>query len=180
MSDLTDTPQPTFSRAEILRRLRATIAGPGPIVAAGSSCGIVATAAEAGGADLIVVYSTGLSRPRGLPTTVEHGSSNRVTLDMAPEILNVIADTPIVAGVEAIDPKFVRIEGLLDMFQEASYSGIINFPTVTEYEPARAAAYSVRMLASATTEKSVWSSWPASGTSSLCLCFRHPRRSPDG
>lgn len=135
LSDLMDTPLPVFTREEVLGRLRATIAEGRPVVGAGSSTGIVAKSAEAGGADLVIVYSTGLSRVRGLPTTVEHGSSNRVTLEMADEILNVIADTPVIGGVEAIDPKFVRIAGLLDRFQAAGYSGIINFPTITDYEP---------------------------------------------
>lgn len=128
------TPQPTFPREEVLRRLEATIAAGSPIVGAGSSCGLVAKSAEAGGADLIIVYSTGISRLRGLPTTI-FGSPNQMTLAMAPEILNVIESTPVVCGVEAADPNYVRLSRLLDQVQAAGYSGLINFPTVTLYEP---------------------------------------------
>lgn len=135
ISDLMDTPLPTFNRTEILARLRRTIDAGLPIIAAGSSCGLVAKSAEAGGADLLVVYSTGLSRMRGLPTTVEHGSANQTTLGMAHEILNVVADTPVICGLEAIDPKFVRLAPLLDQVQQVGYSGVINFPTITDYEP---------------------------------------------
>jgi predicted TIM-barrel enzyme len=94
----------------------------------------VAKAAEAGGADLIVVYSTGISRLRGLPTTI-FGNPNQMTLTMADEILNVIERTPLICGIEAADPHYVRLEKLLDRVAAAGYSGVINFPTVTLYEP---------------------------------------------
>lgn len=135
LSDLSLAPILRFERSEILDRLRATVRDKSPIVAAGSSCGLVAKSAEAGGADLIVVYSTGITRLKGLPTTVEHGCANATTLGMAAEILNVVARTPVICGVEAIDPKYARLGVLLDQVQDAGYSGIINFPTVTDYEP---------------------------------------------
>ena len=96
-------PERSFTRESILARLRATIAEGRPIVGAGSSVGIVARAAEAGGADLIIVYSTGKTRIWGLPTTpLLH--SNPVTLSMYDEIDNVIDDTPIIGGAHAGDP----------------------------------------------------------------------------
>ena len=134
LADLGLTPIPTYERTEVLYRLRETIATGTPIVAAGSSCGLVAKSAEAGGADLIVVYSTGISRLRGLPTTI-FGNPNQMTLAMADEILNVVASTPVICGVEAGDPHYVRLPRLLDNVQAAGYSGIINFPTVTLFEP---------------------------------------------
>ena len=134
LPELASTPVPTFSRTEVDARLRATIAAGKPIVAAGSSCGLVAKSAEAGGADLIVVYSTGISRLRGLPTTI-FGMPNEATLGMADDILNVVRDTPVVCGIEACDPHYVRLPRLLDRVAEAGYSGIINFPTITMAEP---------------------------------------------
>ena len=59
-----------FTRTEILDRLHATLAEGRPIVGAGCSAGIVAKSAELGGADFIVVYSTGRSRIMGLPTNI--------------------------------------------------------------------------------------------------------------
>ena len=82
LADLGLTPIPTYERTEVLYRLRETIATGTPIVAAGSSCGLVAKSAEAGGADLIVVYSTGISRLRGLPTTI-FGNPNPMSLALA-------------------------------------------------------------------------------------------------
>ena len=120
----------TISRSEILDRLRAEIAAERPVLAAGSSCGLVAKCAADGGADLLVVYSTGLSRLMGLPTS-RIGDSNAVTLEMAAEIRNVVSDTPVIGGVEAWDPTRLDLDLLLDRFAAAGFSGVINYPTIS-------------------------------------------------
>jgi predicted TIM-barrel enzyme len=119
----------TFTREQILARLRATIAAGQPIVGAGSSVGIVAKAAEAGGADLIICYSTGRSRIAGLPTT-QLGHSNPMTLAMYDEIANVVDHTPIIGGAHAGDPTYRRLPRLTRAFRETGFDGIINFPSV--------------------------------------------------
>lgn len=129
MSALSERP---VSRSEILRRLRAKIDEGRAIIGAGSSAGIVAKAAEAGGADLIICYSTGKSRIMGLPTT-DLGFSNQVTLSMYDEIANVVDYTPIIGGAQASDPTFRRLPKLLDAFRETGYDGIINFPSAGKY-----------------------------------------------
>ena len=121
-------PERSFTRESILARLQATIAEGRPIVGAGSSVGIVARAAEAGGADLIIVYSTGKTRIWGLPTTpLLH--SNPVTLSMYEEIDNVIDDTPIIGGAHAGDPTYRRLPRLVKAFRDIGFDGIINFPS---------------------------------------------------
>jgi predicted TIM-barrel enzyme len=124
----------TFSRDEILERLRKTLEQGKPILGAGCSAGIVAKCAEIGGADLIIVYSTGLSRLMGLPTTL-YGSmdSNAKTLSMFEELDNVVKDTPIIGGVDASDPTCLDLEKLLTKFVSTGFSGIINYPTMGEY-----------------------------------------------
>ncbi len=118
-----------FSRDEILRRLRKTIEARKPIIAAGCSAGIIAKCAELGGADLIMVYSSGKARIRGLQTTLVE-DSNAVTLEMYEEIQNVVKDTPIIAGIEATEPPAGRdLTELVKRFTDIGYSGIINFPT---------------------------------------------------
>jgi predicted TIM-barrel enzyme len=62
-----------------------------PILGAGTSCGLVAKCAALGGADLLIVYSTGRSRLMGLPTS-RIGDSNSNTIEMAAEIRNVVSD----------------------------------------------------------------------------------------
>jgi len=123
-----------FRREEILERLRKTFDEGKPVLGAGCSAGIVAKCAEIGGADLIIAYSTGLSRLRGLPTTL-YGpmDSNVVTLGMFKELDNVVKDTLIIAGVDASDPTSLDIEQLLRGFVEAGFSGIINFPTIGQF-----------------------------------------------
>lgn len=123
-----------FEREEILERLRGNADRGIPIIGAGSSCGLVAKCAEAGGADVIILYSTGLSRLKGLPTTVI-GDSNNITLEMADEILNVVENTPVVAGFEAQDPRIWDNRRLIRKFTERGYSGLINFPTLGWLEP---------------------------------------------
>jgi predicted TIM-barrel enzyme len=117
----------SFTRTEILDRLHASIAAGRPIVGAGCSAGIVAKSAELGGADFIVVYSTGRSRIMGLPTT-QIGHSNTVTLEMFDEIENVVNNTPIVVGIEAQDPTCLSLQRLLDKFRNRGFNGLINFP----------------------------------------------------
>jgi predicted TIM-barrel enzyme len=118
-----------FTRQQILDRLHATIDTGRPIVGAGSSVGIVAKAAEAGGADLIICYSTGRSRIAGLPTT-QIGHSNPLTLAMYGEIANVVDHTPIIGGAHAGDPTYRRLPELTRAFRETGFDGIINFPSV--------------------------------------------------
>lgn len=118
-----------FSRQEILDRLRSTIAQKRPIIGSGCSTGLIAKSAEAGGADLLVVYSTGRSRMMGLPTT-SIGHANPVTMGMFDEIANVVNDVPVIGGVEAVDPTYMSLNRLLNLYRSTGFSGIINFPTL--------------------------------------------------
>lgn len=119
-----------FTRDDILSRLKAEAANGRPILAAGSSCGLVAKCAALGGADLLIVYSTGRSRLMGLPTS-RIGDSNAATIEMASEIRNVVSQIPVIGGVEAWDPTRMDLDRVLDQFEAAGFSGIINYPTIS-------------------------------------------------
>jgi predicted TIM-barrel enzyme len=119
----------SFTRQEILDRLRKTIREGRPVIASGCSNGLIAKSAEAGGTDLLVIYSTGKSRMMGLPTT-SIGHANLVTLDMYDEIANVVNDTPIIGGAEAVDPTFMSLKKLINRYRDAGFVGLINFPTI--------------------------------------------------
>jgi predicted TIM-barrel enzyme len=123
-----------MERKEILDRLREEIGENRPILGAGCSAGIIAKCAETGGADLIIVYSTGRTRMMGLPTTMITGTSNPITLEMVDELANVVKNTPIIAGVEANDIFRLDLESSLKRFVDKGFSGVINFPTVGLYE----------------------------------------------
>ncbi|MDE5445629.1 phosphoenolpyruvate hydrolase family protein [Bradyrhizobium hipponense] len=119
-----------FERTEILSRIAGQIAERKAVLAAGSSCGLVAKCAVLGGADMLVVYSTGLSRLMGLPTS-RIGDSNARTLELAAEIRNVVSSVPVIGGVEAWDPLRLDLDALLDKFWAAGFSGVINYPTIS-------------------------------------------------
>lgn len=118
-----------IARTEILARLNSARASRKPIVGAGASAGIIAKCAEIGGADLLIIYSTGKSRLMGLPTS-RIGDSNEITRRMLVEISNVTKNVPLIAGVEAVDPTRLDLNRLLDQFIACDASGVINFPTV--------------------------------------------------
>lgn len=120
---------PKFTRKEIIRRLKKSTEERKPIIGAGCSAGIIAKCAELGGTDLIIVYSTGLSRIKGHPTTMIPDSNN-VTLGMFDEIQNVVKDTPIIAGIDATESPAVDLAELVKRFTAKGFSGVINFPTV--------------------------------------------------
>lgn len=119
-----------FTRTEILDSLRLQLANGKPIVGAGSSSGLIAKSAAAGGADLIIVYNTGRTRLMGLATNHLLNHANPTTLAMYPEIANAVRDTPIIGGAEAQDPTYWNdVDRLIDDYEAAGYDGLINFPT---------------------------------------------------
>ncbi len=122
-----------IKRADILSGLKGTLANGAVIIGAGCSAGIVAKCAELGGADLIVCYSTGLSRIMGLRTEVI-GHSNPRTLEMYDEISNVVNSAPIIAGIEANDQTTYDLGIVIDRFVQRGFDGFINFPTVGNHE----------------------------------------------
>jgi predicted TIM-barrel enzyme len=119
-------------RAEILRRLRSQNTAGKPIVGCGAGTGISAKLAEAGGADLIIIYNSGRYRMAGrgsLAGLMPYGDANGIVVDMASEVLPVVKDTPVLAGVCGTDP-FRLMPVFLKQLQEIGFSGVQNFPTV--------------------------------------------------
>jgi predicted TIM-barrel enzyme len=119
----------SFRRASILERLHATLAKREPIVATAAGIGIIAKCAEVAGADLILVLASGKSRHLGVPTTVNIGNATSMTLEMYPEIDNVVDRTPIIGGAEATDGSRRRLPRILAQYRELRFDGISNFPT---------------------------------------------------
>ncbi|MBO9313659.1 MAG: phosphoenolpyruvate hydrolase family protein [Roseiflexus sp.] len=121
-----------FTRAEILQRLRAQIAAGKPIVGAGAGTGISAKCAEAGGADIIIIYNSGRYRMAGrgsLAGLMPYGDANAIVVEMANEVLPVVKQTPVLAGVCGTDP-FRLMPVFLKQLREIGFSGVQNFPTV--------------------------------------------------
>jgi predicted TIM-barrel enzyme len=121
-----------MERQEALARLRATFAGGGAIIGAGAGTGLSAKCAEEGGVDLIIIYNSGRYRMAGrgsLAGMMPYGDANAIVMEMAGEVLPVVRDTPVLAGVCGTDP-FRLIGRFLRQVQEAGFSGVQNFPTV--------------------------------------------------
>ena len=121
-----------IARKEILRRLKALTASGKPIVGCGAGTGISAKFAEAGGADLIIIYNSGRYRMAGrgsLAGMMPYGDANGIVVEMAAEVLPVVKDTPVLAGVCGTDP-FRLMPVFLKQLKEMGFSGIQNFPTV--------------------------------------------------
>ena len=119
-------------REEILSRLRAQVDTGRPIVGCGAGTGISAKLAEAGGADLIIIYNSGRYRMAGrgsLAGLMPYGDANGIVVEMAAEVLPVVQDTPVLAGVCGTDP-FRLMPVFLKQLQEIGFAGVQNFPTV--------------------------------------------------
>lgn len=121
-----------MKRDEALARLRAQVAAGKPIVGAGAGTGLSAKFAEAGGADLIIIYNSGRYRMAGrgsLAGLLPYGDANEVVVDMAREVLPVVKSTPVLAGVCGTDP-FRIMDVFLPQLRDMGFSGVQNFPTV--------------------------------------------------
>jgi predicted TIM-barrel enzyme len=120
------------ARSDILARFNAMKARGEPIIGAGAGTGLSAKGEEKGGADLIVIYNSGRYRMAGrgsLAGMMPYGDANGVVLDMAREVLPVVTQTPVLAGVCATDP-FRQMDVFLDEIARLGFSGVQNFPTV--------------------------------------------------
>ena len=121
-----------IARKEILKRLKAQVKEGKPIVGCGAGTGISAKFAEAGGADLIIIYNSGRYRMAGrgsLAGLMPYGDANGIVVEMAAEVLPVVKDTPVLAGVCGTDP-FRLMPIFLKQLKEIGFSGVQNFPTV--------------------------------------------------
>jgi predicted TIM-barrel enzyme len=121
-----------ISRQEILKRLRAQGKSGKPIVGCGAGTGISAKFAEAGGADIIIIYNSGRYRMAGrgsLAGLMPYGDANGIVVEMASEVLPVVKNTPVLAGVCGTDP-FRLMPVFLKQLKEIGFSGVQNFPTV--------------------------------------------------
>jgi predicted TIM-barrel enzyme len=119
-------------RSDILARLRANIQGGRPIVGCGAGSGLSAKAEEAGGADLIVIYNSGRFRMAGrgsLAGLMPYGDANTIVVELGREVLSVVEDVPVLAGVNGTDPYY-NPRAFLTALKEMGFSGVQNFPTV--------------------------------------------------
>lgn len=122
-----------YRREEVLKRLREKVAKGLSIVAAGAGTGISAKFEEEGGADLILVFNSGLYRMHGLGSLsgwMAYGNANDISLELGERhILPIVKEVPVLCSVNGTDPtKVMQVH--LRRIKEAGFSGINNFPTI--------------------------------------------------
>jgi predicted TIM-barrel enzyme len=123
---------PFIGRETALSRLRAQVAAGRPIVGAGAGTGISAKCAVLGGVDIIIIYNSGRYRMAGrgsLAGLLPYGDANAIVMEMAGEVLPVVKDKPVLAGVCGTDP-FRLMPVFLREVKARGFDGVQNFPTV--------------------------------------------------
>lgn len=133
LSEFPDANKETLQRRQtILQALNHQISQGIPIIGAGAGTGISAKFEEAGGVDLIVIYNSGRFRMAGrgsLAGLLPFADANAVVLEMANEVLPVVKNVPVLAGVCGTDP-FRRMNCFLKQLEAIGFCGVQNFPTV--------------------------------------------------
>jgi predicted TIM-barrel enzyme len=121
-----------MTRTQIVERLREKVSRGMPIIGAGAGTGISGKCAQAGGADLIVIYNSGRFRMAGhgsLSGLMPYGDANAIVVEMSREVLPVVRDIPVLAGVCGTDP-FRLMPVFLEEIRRLGFAGVQNFPTV--------------------------------------------------
>lgn len=123
---------PFIPYKECLQRLKEQVKQNKPIIGAGAGTGISAKFAEKGGVDIIIIYNSGRYRMAGRGSAagiLAYGDANEIVVDMAREVLPVVQDTPVLAGVCGTDP-FRLMPVFLKQLKKMGFDGVQNFPTV--------------------------------------------------
>jgi predicted TIM-barrel enzyme len=124
------------TRSELVARLRAKVAQGRPIIGGGAGTGLSAKCAEAAGLDFVVIYNSGRFRMAGrssMAGLMPYGDANAIVMEMGAEVLPVVRDLPVLAGVCGTDP-FRLMPQFLRTVAEAGFSGVQNYPTVCLFD----------------------------------------------
>lgn len=122
----------TMSRAEIIAKFKEEVASGKILVGVGAGTGITAKSSEAGGADMLIIYNSGRYRMAGrgsLAGLLSYGDANQIVVEMGAEVLPVVKNTPVLAGVCGTDP-FRVMDVYLKQLKAQGFNGVQNFPTV--------------------------------------------------
>ncbi len=122
-----------YTRQQVLDRLNGNVARGEPILGAGAGIGLSAKFIERGGGDLIIIYNSGRYRMAGHGSAagvLAFGDANAIVMEMGErEVLPVVKETPVIAGVNGTDPTR-RMSHFLRQVRDMGFSGVNNFPTV--------------------------------------------------
>jgi predicted TIM-barrel enzyme len=134
---------PAIERKKILAKFRDMVKRRVPIVGGGAGTGLSAKCEEAGGIDLIIIYNSGRYRMAGRGSAaglLAYGNANEIVKEMACEVLPVVKNTPVLAGVNGTDP-FVLMPQFLAELKHMGFSGVQNFPTIGLFDGVMRASF---------------------------------------
>lgn len=126
----------TFTRQEICERLRTKIGKREALLFGSAGIGLTAKMQERAGIDLILTYCACAYRMDAIPTATSllaYADCNEVTMELGRRILTIVQNTPVIAGIGAADPYRDHAK-LIDNLIERGFSGIINAPSIGEYD----------------------------------------------
>lgn len=121
-----------LSRKEIMEKFKQQVESGEMLLGVGAGTGITAKSSEAGGADMFIIYNSGRYRMAGrgsLAGLLAYGDANQIVMEMAGEVIPVVKNTPVLAGVNGTDP-FRNMPYFLKQLKEMGFDGVQNFPTV--------------------------------------------------
>lgn len=121
-----------MTRSEIMAKFKEQVKNGEILLGVGAGTGITAKFSEAGGANMLIVYNSGRYRMAGrgsLAGLLSYGDANKIVVEMGSEVLPVVKDTPVLAGVCGTDP-FRVMEIFLKELKDQGFAGVQNFPTV--------------------------------------------------
>jgi predicted TIM-barrel enzyme len=134
---------PAIDRKKILGKFADMVKRRVPIVGGGAGTGLSAKCEEAGGIDLIIIYNSGRYRMAGRGSAaglLAYGNANEIVKEMAREVLPVVKNTPVLAGVNGTDP-FVLMPQFLAELKYMGFSGVQNFPTIGLFDGVMRASF---------------------------------------
>lgn len=121
-----------MTRKEVMEMYKEEISKGNILLGVGAGTGITAKSSEMGGADMLIIYNSGRYRMAGrgsLAGLMPYGDANRIVVEMASEVLPVVKNTPVLAGVCGTDP-FRIMDVFLKELKDMGFNGVQNFPTV--------------------------------------------------
>lgn len=121
-----------MDRQSILKNFKEKVDKGEILLGVGAGTGITAKSSEAGGCDMLIIYNSGRYRMAGrgsLAGLLAYGDANAIVVEMGSEVLPVVKNTPVLAGVNGTDP-FRVMDVFLKQLKEQGFAGVQNFPTV--------------------------------------------------
>ena len=122
-----------YTAKQVVERLNKERAAGRMIYTVGAGTGISAKFVEVGGADLIATYPIAKFRMGGLSSMAAYlpiCDSNAMTLELGErEIMPVLKDIPVCAGLLGVDPTR-DMDRFLNKIKDVGFSGILNCPTI--------------------------------------------------